>query len=197
MNTDSTQGLRCDQHMLAAFPSALRRAAVYERHVFANKEGRTLLRVASIVQDIQHALANLTGLVVGEGTNMTARDEAACASYEAWSQSAPTLPPPTHGTEEEEEEEEEGQEERTGTQQLRSSSLGSSNSSGGTEESTGNQRLRSVSNSATNIGHSSQLNIVQFCCRIVKLVRSLFNRKLQSILQTNRYSIAGGGGRYY
>ena len=146
INTGSTQGLRCDQYMLAPFPSALRRAAGYERRVFSNKEGRTLLRVASIVQDIQRALANLTGLVVVEGTNMTSEDEAACAGYEAWSQSVPTLPP-TQEEEEEEEEEEGGQEERTGTQRLRTSSTGSSNSSSssrGVEESTGGQRLRSV-----------------------------------------------------
>lgn len=131
---NSTQGLRCDQYMLARFPSAMRRAAQYERLNFQNQEGRTMLRVMSIVEDIQRALTSLTGLVVNGTSEMARSDSEACGMYTVMS-------------EPEEEEEEEEQEVRAGQQSLRTPHVPVPSETNGTEENAGSQtlRIRSVS----------------------------------------------------
>lgn len=119
--------------MLAGFPSALRRAKEYELQNFHNTEGRTILRVKGLVEEIQRALTNLTGLTVNETSGMTRSELESCGISVA------------EAVPEEEEEEEEGSEVRTGQQTLRTSDSVVPSESSGTEENTGSQTLRSVS----------------------------------------------------
>jgi hypothetical protein len=78
---EGTQALRCDQYVLARFSPALLRATQYERIHFQGQEGRTIMRVRGLVQDIQRGLANLTSLAVNATSEMTRADVEACGNY--------------------------------------------------------------------------------------------------------------------
>lgn len=128
LNHNSTQALRCDQYMLANFPSALRRATLYETRRFGRQEAevKVMEKVEVMLENIQLALENFTGLVLNETTEMGRQDVEACGRYEV-----------TTSTE--------SDEERTGQQRSRESGTPPSRSGNGEEESTGNQRPRLVS----------------------------------------------------
>lgn len=75
------------------------------------------MRVKSIVEDIQRALANLTGLVVNETSEMARSDMEACAMYEE-------------------------REVRAGEQRLRTPDCNVPSEPSGMEENAGSQTLR-------------------------------------------------------
>lgn len=74
----STQGLRCDQYMLANFPGAIERAISYEGQHFHNQETNVMFQIRNHLENIRSALANLTGLSVNETTPIESQDIEPC-----------------------------------------------------------------------------------------------------------------------